>query len=208
MIRLPEKRFRKACLLSWAVTLLALGLAMVPNIVDEFNPTLVILTLTLIAIVWYTYFTYRAVNREESTIIQIGLFEVQGDATSVVIRPRVRNLTKRTVQIRPKLEIWVDKKPVPQSEFLSGNDLGTRGPYDEWIGNVPIDSTIMSPKQDSSGEMIAARKTILIRFSLDWSDDLGEAGSNGPEHWKWGVARKRLVAIIEPETIKELFKDL
>lgn len=208
MIKLPPKRYRPAFWISWAMTMLALGLAIVPNIGGAYNPMLAILTLTLIAIVWYTYFTYCAVNREESTIIQISLFEVKGDASSTAIRPRVKNLTKRTVQIRPELEIWIDKQPLPQSDFFSGNVPSFLVPYDEWIGNVPIDKEVMRPKRDEFGGILATRKTILIRFSLHWTDDLKEEGSTGQKHWEWDVLRQRLIYVVDPARITELFKDL
>jgi hypothetical protein len=57
-------RFRDpARAIAWGATLASLGLVLAQGLLDRrYDPTLAVLTVTLIAIIWYTYFTKRAVD--------------------------------------------------------------------------------------------------------------------------------------------------
>src|SRR2546422_10789018 len=71
---LPPRKYRSGWGLACAFSILSATLATIPNIRSgAYDPHLAILTLTLIAIIWYTYFTYRAVNPYTPTYLRTSL---------------------------------------------------------------------------------------------------------------------------------------
>jgi len=59
------RQHRPAVLVTWAATVVSVLVGVVTTVTRGFDPQLTILTATLIAIIWYTYFTYRAVAKTE-----------------------------------------------------------------------------------------------------------------------------------------------
>ena len=60
---IPPKRFFKAWGFALLSSLAAIGLAIGPNFRETYDPNLAVLTLTVVSIIWYTYFTYCGINR-------------------------------------------------------------------------------------------------------------------------------------------------
>jgi len=60
-----RRRFRGALVVAVAATIAALLLAIGPNWRGRYDPNLALLAATLIAVVWYTFFNYCALHRDE-----------------------------------------------------------------------------------------------------------------------------------------------
>ena len=109
---MPPKRFRTAWLFAVLSSFVAVGLAIVPNFPGSYDPILAVLTLTVIAAIWYTYFSYCGVHREPLTVLQL---QVQGVmyVESAQLNPTILNLSPRTVVATLHLTVSVDDDEAP-----------------------------------------------------------------------------------------------
>src|SRR5712691_4439877 len=127
------KRFRVPLGIAWAASAIAVVLVTAPG--GKYDPTLAILTLTVIAVIWYTYFTYRSVHEKPLAYVVV---ELTYDGSFEVLAPIVRNPTERGLEVRLNLDIWVDRKAVAIDAFYSGKEPKPLGPTQGFRGAVDL----------------------------------------------------------------------
>ena len=119
IVSLPPRRYRPALAIAWSFSVVA-GLAAIgPNLRGDYDPTLTVLTLTLIAVIWYTYFSYRPANPHVPTLLRVRLLG-RGAPADIDITPELNNDSPNGVSCKVTLELWADGRPIGQDDFYSG----------------------------------------------------------------------------------------
>ncbi len=201
---MPPKRFRTAWYLALLSSFVAVGLAIVPNFPGSYDPILAVLTVTVVAAIWYTYFSYCGVHREPLTVLQL---QVQGVmyAESAQLNPTILNLSPRTVVATLHLTVSVDDHEVPLGAIYRGTTQLPLSPHEVFKGSVSVSPEIMKPRQDSRGSMHFTRKAIRVVFRVDWTDDLEEEGTVGPKYWHATREEPIVFPVIAEENIELIF---
>ncbi|MFI5168083.1 MAG: hypothetical protein ACHQQS_15860 [Thermoanaerobaculales bacterium] len=178
-MRLPPRRFRPALVIAWVFSVLSVVLAVGPNFRGAYDPTLAVLTLTLIAVIWYTYFSYRLANPHLPTVLRVGLTG-RGAPADVLLTPELNNDSPNSVSCQITLELWADDAVIPQDDFYSGHVSMPLDPQGVWSGRAKIPRARLPAApapQDSP-----AFKSAKARLTVRWTDQFGEDGISGPVH--------------------------
>lgn len=201
----PPKRFRVAWGIAWTASILAAAVAIGPNIGGPLHQELVVLTLTLIAVIWYTYFTFRAVNREPPSYLKTGL-QIKGGPEAVVVRPHIHNPTVRTIHARVWLDLWLDHQQLLGPPFYAGEEEVTLGPDEGFAGFVELRDELKHVERDDYGDFRPTGQKLKARLQVRWTDDLEETGVTPPKHWVFDVDAGRMVYVVAPSNIKRFFE--
>jgi hypothetical protein len=200
-MRSIPKRFWKPLGIAWAATLTAIGLATVPNFRGVYDPNLAVLTLTLIAVIWYTYFNYRSVHREPSGYLQV---QLSYESTFETVNPIIQNPTERTLDVRLILDIWADGQRVEMDPFYSGGEVKRVDRTQGFRGAVEL-KDIIKIRRDAYNAPISGAKELLVRFTATWTDDLGESGSTLPIYKRIEPLQNRQHDLVAPSEINKYF---
>jgi len=166
-------------------------LVTIPQLGGQYDPNLAIVTMTVIAVIWYTYFTYRSVHREPTAYLLLDLtYERSFDG----LRPAVTNPSERTLEVRLTLDIWVDQKKVTMDAFYSGQESKKVGPTQGFKGVVDLNP-------------YTSAREILVRMTARWTDDLGDSGSTLPIYKRIEPMRASY-DLVAPSEIDRHFKGL
>jgi len=208
---LPPKRHRSALLLAWLFTLTAVGLAVGPNAAGAYDAQLAIYTATLIALIWYTYFTYRAVNAYTLTIVRTGL-SGKVAVNAIVLTPHVENDSPNRADVRIRLEVWIDSLAYPMDEFYSAAISLPLDPRSGFDGAVRLDGppfpapTTTPPPYN---EPAAAYRQCRVRLTVYWRDQYGETGLTGPRHFRaQPIGDPKFQPIVTKPEVARWFADL
>jgi membrane protein implicated in regulation of membrane protease activity len=174
--------------MTWVASIIGVVLAVAPNWGGSYDPGLAILTATYIAIVWYTYVTYRAVHRDEITRLTISA--VRGSTTRNVLLVVTNPTTERRITVRIFGELWRRGARQPlgmNAETLGGEPL-VLSPGREFAYLIEIDPAIgVRGSPNGPAVDLGEPEFALLRVEIDWEDDLGAAGHLGPDTWSIGV---------------------
>lgn len=199
---IPE-RLKPARTVAISASVAALILALLPAAfgATDYDATIAVLTATLIAIVWYTFFTFWAATREDPTFLRVSLSR---DALHLL--PLIENPTRRTVTVRPIMRIWIGGQELPQSEFYRGEDPATLPPEGSLQGSVDIrphfDVTF-----DEHGDASPEHNDALVMLSATWEDDLGESGSTLPRYYRVPFHGGAITSVVAKENLAALFPE-
>jgi hypothetical protein len=168
-----RKRDRAALLIAAIASVVALLLAIAPILTSSaisYDPQLAVVTATLVAVIWYTYFTFLAVHREEAGRV---VYELKFTPSDMSIDLELENPTRRTVVARANTRVQLDGTEVPNlpAEF-SGSPIRLT-PLRSPTFHVDLPKLITireAPAQPLRFSRIRAEITI------DWKDDLGGSG--------------------------------
>lgn len=201
---MQPKRFRVAWYAALLFSIVAVGLTIVPSFSGSYDPILGILTVTVVAVIWHTYFAYSGVHREPSTVLHL---QVQGVmyAESAQLNPIILNLSPRTVVATLHLIVSVDDYVVPLGPIYRGETRLPLSPHGVFKGSVSVSPEIMKPRQDVMGLMHFTRKAIRVVFRVDWTDDLEEEGTVGPKYWCATREEPIVFPVIAEENIERIF---
>jgi len=201
---MQPKRFRGAWYAALLFSFVAVGLTIVPSFSGSYDPILGILTVTVVAVIWHTYFAYSRVHREPSTVLHL---QVQGVmyAESAQLNPIILNLSPRTVVATLHLTVSIDDDEVPLGAIYRGTTQLPLSPYEVFKESVSVSPEIMKPRQDSGGSMHFTRKAIRVVFRVDWTDDLEEEGTVGPKYWHATREEPIVFPVIAEENIELIF---
>jgi len=173
-----RKAFGVACVATVASVILAWGGG------GDYNSTVAVLTATLIAVIWYTYWSYVAANREEASYL---LLNLDAQPIELTLIRRVRNPTRRTVTARVFLELWADGRPLDIGPLYRGEEPIAMGPGEEWHGWLEL------AKRDQMGASIP--RVVSARLHSAWTDDLRERGDSRPKHWTLDFTRGTSIVV-------------
>ena len=206
---LPPKRHRTAWLFAWTASVVAVVLAIGPNLHGSYDSSLAILTLTVVAIIWYTYFTYRSVNAYVPTLVRA---RVDGHCYSnaVTLAPEVTNDSPNHIRLRLALEVWVDNIRMEQDPFWSAIVSIMLEPRAGFTESVRFsEPPFPQPTQDSVGELLRGYSECRVRYTVFWRDQFGELGVCGPKHYCGsGIGTGDLKGVIAQPEIERLFGTL
>jgi hypothetical protein len=170
--------------MSWVASIIGLVLAVGPNWGRSYDPSIAILTATYVAIVWYTYVTYRAVHRDEMTRLTISAS--RASSTREILLMIKNPTTERRITVRIFGELW--RHGERQSLGVNADTLGGEplvlSPGREFANLIEIDPAIGVPGSPlGPAVQLGEPEFALLRVEVDWEDDLGAAGRLGPDTW-------------------------
>jgi len=201
--RVP-KRFRRPLGVAWAATGVAIALAVGPFIGGDYDATLAVLTATLITVVWYTYFTYRAVHREPETFLLTGL--TTAPAKGFFLLPMVSNPMPRPVSVRVHLEVWVDGQPLDLGPFYRGEEPQVLDAQQDFQGSLDLRDRLKH--HVDNGNFRWDTREMCARMQVRWADTYGETGSSLPLHLWWQTPDSSPTVLVAPSDIAAHFNAL
>ena len=166
----------------------------------SYDPNLAVLTLTVVAVIWYTYFTYCGVHREPPTILEHQVTGVFSPG-SAQLNPIIANRSPRTVVATLHLTVRIDDDKVPVGAIYRGETQLTLSPFEVFKGSVSVSDQIMKPQKNMMGEMFSTRDALRVVFQVDWVDDLKEKGTVGPKYWHATTGEPEVLPVIAQENI-------
>lgn len=184
-------------------TVIAISLAIFPYFGGTYNPSLAVLTATLITLIWYTYFTFIAIHREESTYIGINFKTIQ-ETNGLHLYPFIKNYSKRRVIAKVFLDITWDGEKRTLINLYNGKDDFEVDPYLDFRGHI------IPPSLEEILAEPLPRDELLVKFNVQWQDDLGYKGETGYKYWRMKTDGTiyNLVPIVDATSIRELFTDM
>ncbi|MCJ7458448.1 MAG: hypothetical protein MUP17_05605 [candidate division Zixibacteria bacterium] len=146
--------------------------------------TFVILSLTLLAVIWYTYFTYQLAVKKEQPVVVAGIHYIP-EAKDV--RIGVENPTNRYAGTR----VWVQTQVYGQNTDLgpdySGQTIWHLTPQFSIEGHFPLEkpllqigknfNTMVNEANDEN-----ANRQLRLSLKVEWKDEEGNIGKY-PEHF-------------------------
>lgn len=177
------RRDRMAGVVALVFTVAAVALAVAGR--GEYDPNLAILTATLIAIVWYTFFTFQAVHRAPPAWVNIDLTrKVVAEQSRVSVE--VSNPTPFSFEVSATATFWCDGRKIHERS-LHGGPIGEYfplGPSEVLV--LPFPWSELPYQDDGRGGFHPHYRDELIRITAEWRDRLGRKGRIGPKHWTNG----------------------
>lgn len=181
----------------------AVGLAVAP--MGSYSPRLAVLTATLVALIWYAYFTFRVARPEARVVVESG---AEARRTHFRLHPQVTNPTERRLYLRIFLYVWVEGTPVPLGEFYQGERFVPVDPDRSIQGFLVLDEHLGVGEPDEYGDPSQGAETARIEMHVEWIDGLCEKGESTPLYWQVDFRGPEVSAVVDPERIRELFGDL
>lgn len=176
------RRFPWAFGTSVIASLLGVGFAIGAG--GEYQPDLAVLTATLIAVNWYTFFSYCSLFRAEESTLN---YEIKRAPANRMISVAVRNPTRdRRIQFRWRLSGWRNGQPIEVSDSLQGvsSQYFVLRPGDEREETVVIQALRPVLGSDIGSAIQAGEpEQAVLRLDISWRDDVGDRGTIEPEYW-------------------------
>ena len=196
---LPRKRFRRAFYTAWASSIAAVVFAVAPAFSGsaEYDAALAVLTATLVSLIWYTYFTYQAVNNSPPTMLDFGLGYQSRPATlSLSIQNQRHHHVTCIIsfQIFTQNGIW----PIPAPYTGRTDDEFLLKPGEAFHGKLDVADLVSS--------LPLTRRSVVVTARGTWKDETGEDGIAGPKSWALGLedqSMRRLYSSSELEAEKK-----
>jgi len=183
---LPPKRFRPALWIALAFAVIAVLLAIAPswNLVPKtYDANLAVLTATLVAIICYTYQTYRMVHQERPVAIHIRMCH---DKEKRYLLPRFENGAERPLELNVWAQVRVDGEAVDLGEFYSPDEKAWFPilPGERIQGVFHYGDQLQFSGRDSASAVARIRSEMVkARVRCEWKDAHGEAGYSSTRHW-------------------------
>lgn len=188
---LPRKRFRPAFYIAWASSCASVLLAAAPALWGQtkYDPTLAVLTATLIALVWYTYFTFKAVNNEPPTMLDFGFSYQRHPATFSL---SIQNQRHHHVACVVAFSVYSTNGDWQLPPPYTGQqaDQFVLKPGEAFHGSLPVETLLNSLPPNS--------RTVLVTARATWNDETGDDGIGGPKSW---------VVDLENQTVQRLYAE-
>jgi hypothetical protein len=186
---------RPALVITWVGSVVAIILAVIePLMPNIYSGSLAVLTATLIAIIWYTYYTHVSVTRLEPVWVKAKLEK----HAHLGLTPIIENVTKtRILEVRPELHVWVKDEEVDFGPFYraSHEERVILGPGESFGGKVRFDQAVpFHVAGNSYGESRPEPGAARITFRVFWKDDAGVEGSTPLRHYTMDHISGELVA--------------
>jgi len=157
-------------------------LAIAPSLFSahaSYSPQLAVLTATLIAVIWYTYFTFLAVHREEGGLV---VYDLHYDPSDNSIDLKLKNPTRRTVVAYAHMRVFLDDTEIENlPPGFTGSPIRLT-PLRDASRHADLPKLIeMLGPQDSSGYPPPRFSHTRAVITIDWTDELGGSGRVGPD---------------------------
>ena len=156
---------------------------------SKYDPTLAVLTATLVSLVWYTYFTYRVVTNAPPTMLDFGLsYQRQPATLSLSIQNQQRHHVSCVVTFAICSRNGEWELPPPYKGMEA--DRFHLKPGEAFHGSLAIHTEVESLPPES--------RSVLVTAHASWQDETGDDGCAGPKSW---------VVDVESQSIRRLFSD-
>lgn len=165
------KRFPGPFRLAVVASIASVGLAIGPH-PDSYDPQTAVLTATLVAVIWYSFFSYCSLHpHPEAGRIQVDVQSTPPPGTLAVI---VYNPTQsREVSFRWEIDGWHAGHPLIVEGAAANRAWLTLQPDERHSGTIPFAKQVHArPPQEA-----------IMRVVVRWKDDLGDERTYGPEYW-------------------------
>lgn len=193
--------------ISVAASLAAVILAVGPNVGGTYDPTVATLCATLIAIVWYTFFSYCALHPSTPAMIKFEVRKGLGERGVVV---QVQNLDPhRVVECRWRVLGWRNKSPIPTGEVLGeGAPAFVLRPGVAREQNFGLAEPAAVPGSGVGWRVqMNEPQTAVLRADLAWKDDAGASGYVGPAYFAVDVGSGTVVEYIVLAEAEKLWSE-
>lgn len=191
-MRNPEK----SLLISWIVTVFVVVVIIFSLCFCWYQPgTFIVLSFTLLAVVWYTYFTHQLAMKKEEPAVGATIHYIP-EARD--IRVLLQNLTNRYAATRVWVEVKVYGKTTSLGPDYSGETVWHLTPQFLIDGHFPLKKPLQQVGKNFDAMVMEANDeniTRQLRLSLKvrWTDEEGRAGEY-PEHlWYFDFRRDGFV---------------
>jgi len=190
------KKPEKYLFISLIISLFVVVIIIISLCFSWYQPgTFIVLSFTLLAVIWYTYFTYRlAVKKEQPTVVAT----IQYLRQARDVRIPLLNPTNMYAATR----VWVEVKVYGQATSLgpdySGESVWHLTPQFSIEGHFSLEKPLKQVGKDFNTMVMEANNenvTRQLRLSLkvEWMDEEGKAGGY-PEHlWYFDFKRDGFV---------------
>jgi hypothetical protein len=207
-LRTRSKRFRVPLAVAWTASVGSVAAAVGPNLGGQYSPSTAVLTLTLIAVVWYTYFTYREVHREEPGRIDVTMELSEHKAYALLVT--IGNPTARVLSARLFMDLWVEDEPVATGDTWRGSrDQAVRlDPGEAIPARVDLSASVTIERDEFGGTIITRGISVKIRFKAEWTDEFGDEGSTGIKYWQGQLMERTIRRIFTAAEIDTVFGPL
>jgi len=176
------KRHPGPFVVALAATLLSVGLAIGPNWDGAYDPTLAVLCATLIAIVWYTFFSYCALHPSRPVIVKFHI--THSGYRSILVHASNQDST-RPIECRWRVLGWRNKAVVDTGAVL-GKDSPpfTLRPGEQREQNFGFPAAIGVPGSRFGPRVeLGEPEFAVLRTDFIWSDEEGNEGYLGPDYY-------------------------
>jgi hypothetical protein len=207
-LRTRSRRFRLPLAVAWTATVGAIAAAVGPNLGGQYSPSIAVLTLTLISVIWYTYFTYREVHREEPGRIEVTMELSEYKAYALLIT--IGNPTPRVLSARLFMDLWVDDEPVGTGATWQGSrDHAVRlDPGETLPARIDLSNSVKIERDEFGGTSPTRGFSVKVRFKAEWTDEFGDEGSTGIKYWKGKILERTIRRIFTTAEIDMIFGPL
>ncbi len=185
---------------AWLATLLSISFSVVWGVyglrlggwrqaAKLFDPALAVLTITLVAVIWYTYFTYRIASARIPTRLVVGL---NCDFSNGLIRWVITNHGEVWSECEVLVRMWFDSNLHDVPDFFERQEVFMIPVKESLEIGLPFGSTW-------EGRNISS---VLIAVQVCWTDQFGFEGIEPVRLWLldvwakeqeevWGIGRRR-----------------
>lgn len=169
------RRFTGGFYLALGASLLLLVASIWPQ--GGYSPSVAVQAFTAGAIIWYTFFTYRAAQGQEQTRLHTEPYFSLGQVPKAGLK--IFNRSERDVYLRVQSLVYADEEIVRTEAFTTH-----LGPHDQATAASRLEEELL---EEDQWDVEAGRRTlefsasqVHVRSWVNWRDDLGERGIIGP----------------------------
>lgn len=163
-------------------TVISVVLATVPNWGGTYDASLAVLTATLVAIIWYTFFSYCALHRTSTALVTFRLYSIY---PRMIVASVENRSADRTVVMK-----WRVLGRRNGSDIATGEELrsGTL-PISLRPGEVREMNFRFAPAAGVSGNKYGPRVELgepeeaMVRTEVVWKDDMENKGRIGVDYY-------------------------
>jgi hypothetical protein len=166
------------------LSIVAIVLATVHNLGGPYDPLLAVQTASLIALIWYVYFTFHSVLRRSYPRVEFRLD--RHDANQLGLHVTNHSLD-RAISVRHRVDIRRDGEFLPMEPLFQGakNHAINLQPGKDDIRSLPIEPLKPVEGSDYGPRAQAGEpESMLVRTVVCWEDDEGFSGRVGPQYWE------------------------
>lgn len=145
----------------------------------------IILSLTLLAIIWYTFYTYQLLRKRDQIAISCNLVYIPEHED---IRVVLTNLSKEVLKVKVTLDVYINGTSFKLHPLYSGEELWILTPLNTIDGHFHlsdplkgVDLTLYEIKEMSYIEN--NQKLYKISLTTEWFDNYGNSDKYPKLNW-------------------------